>query len=296
MISILICGINPTYRETITRNIETTIGVDYELLYFDNKEENKSISAVYNILKKNAQGEYICFMHEDLFINTANWGVEISRIFQQDPSVGLIGVAGTMYKSRIPSSWSCIDPQFLVCNYIQHFKDKTKKPIAVKYNTTEKEHEVVMVDGLFMCINQDLNQKIKFDEETIKGFHGYDFNLSLQTIQLKKKIIATNRVLIDHFSDGHINNDWYYTYYAMSKKWNNILPLTSTRLSFIDKISLEYSCFYSGIKAVSNTSIPNLVQFILQHFCFHFLWYYPYKRIYSPKYSILGKRTNTSAP
>lgn len=292
IISIIICGINDDYRTNITQNIKNTIGTSFELLYFDNRVENKSISVVYNTLKAKTQGEYLCFLHEDLFINTANWGVEILKIFQEDPSVGLVGIAGTMYKSRIPSSWSCIDPQFLACNYIQHFKDKTRKPIAVKYNTTETEHEVVMVDGLFMCINQDVNQKIQFDEEIIKGFHGYDFNLSLQTIHLKKKIIATNRILIDHFSDGHINKDWYYTYYSMSKKWNSILPLTCVKMSFIDKISSEYSCFYSGFKAVKKTTAPQIISFLFHHFSFHFLWYYLYKRFYSPRYSIIGKRTN----
>lgn len=295
ILSIVICGINEVYKTKIIQNIEETIGVPYELLYHDNRKENQGIAVVYNTLKKNAKGEYICFMHEDLLFHTVDWGKEIINIFQNDSKIGLVGVAGAKYKSRTPSSWSCIDPQFLACNYIQHFKDKSKEPLPVKYNTSVKESEVVMIDGLFMCASQEINRGIQFDEQIVKGFHGYDFNLCLQTIHLNKKIVSTNRILIEHFSDGNVNLDWYYTYKAMCHKCKDSLPLSATKISFLERVSMEYSCFYNGLKALKPWRTQTrweIIQFVLRYFKIHFLWYFCYKRMYSSKYSISGERTN----
>ncbi len=282
MISILICGINTKYRNSVIENITQTIGLDHEILYFDNQIENKSISSVYNLLKAQAKGKYICFLHEDILFLESNWGLELKNIFENNENIALVGVAGATYKSKIPSTWSCINNKFLVKNYIQHYKKINKNKDIFFSNFTSDASEVVFVDGLFMCITDVLNKKILFDEELIKGFHGYDFDLCLQAKSNNFKIVVSKNIQLEHFSEGGINFDWYKTYRALCKKWAFLLPLKCQKISFLENISLDYSCFYSGLSAIGRLNMSSCLQkflFFVSFFNFHFVWYFIFKRL-----------------
>ena len=98
MISVLICSNNPGLLTQVTNNITTTIGTEFEILHFDNREPKKGLCEVYNELASCANFPYICFLHEDVLFQTHEWGKKLNEIFLQNENTGLIGIAGSKYK------------------------------------------------------------------------------------------------------------------------------------------------------------------------------------------------------
>src|SRR5690349_17422997 len=98
MISILVCSVKPGLYQQLAVNIEETIGIDYELLCFDNRKANKGICEVYNLLAAKAKYNLLLFVHEDVLFKTNNWGQILSRIFFEN-EIGVVGIAGCKYKS-----------------------------------------------------------------------------------------------------------------------------------------------------------------------------------------------------
>lgn len=76
-LTIIICSINPERCKITIENITETVGVEHQIEVFDNREHNWGICKVYNHCAEKANSPYLCFMHEDFFIETKNWGKDI---------------------------------------------------------------------------------------------------------------------------------------------------------------------------------------------------------------------------
>lgn len=225
MLSIVICSVNPKHLESISDNIEETIGIPYELIPIDNRNSPRGICAVYNEGVKSAKYDHICFVHEDVRFKTTGWGKALQRVFQ-DPTIGLIGVAGAAHKPRMISGWGAegLPDRLVKINLIQHF-DKDKKKASLQYQNTGKEKlaEVACVDGLFLASTKEILQEIPFDEELLKGFHGYDIDISM-AIGCKYKVVVSYDILVEHFSQGSLNMEWLKNSLLVHEKWASELP------------------------------------------------------------------------
>lgn len=104
MISIVICSRNPEMSSTLRTNIDASIGVPYELIVVDNSRNEHSIFSAYNLGVSGCTGKVICFMHDDILYRSENWGAAVLDHFK-NPAIGMIGVGGTRYLSRIPGIW-----------------------------------------------------------------------------------------------------------------------------------------------------------------------------------------------
>lgn len=104
MISIVICSRNPGIGDALRKNIEETIGVPYELIVVDNSRNEYSIFTAYNLGVSRCNFDIICFMHDDILYRSDRWGAVTLNHFK-DSTVGMIGVGGSRYLSRIPSIW-----------------------------------------------------------------------------------------------------------------------------------------------------------------------------------------------
>jgi hypothetical protein len=241
MISIIICSRTKTINPILEANIKNSIGFEYELIIIDNSENQYSIFEAYNKGIKDSKGDYLCFIHDDIHIHTQNWGLVTDRIFKENSSIGLIGVAGAKYKTKMPSSWSACPYKYHVVSLYQLEKDNS---ITYKNNGFHEstEEEVVVIDGVFLCLRATCN--LQFDEN-FKGFHLYDTSLSLDCIKKGYKIVVTNQILINHFSTGNINLSWYDSAFRIHEKYAQMLPL-STHDIFIDKKNAKQIEFESG--------------------------------------------------
>ncbi|WP_143960775.1 glycosyltransferase [Litoribacter populi] len=225
MISIIICSVNQKHLDQISQNISQTIGVEYELLAIDNSKNPKGITSIYNEGAKRAKYEYLCFVHEDVLFETMNWGEKVSQILR-NKSIGLVGIAGSVYKSLAPSGWYLYElnyPAKAFQKIRQAYKFQDRPARLVDYNPSKKKlNEVICIDGVWFCTTKSVINDIPFDE-SFDGFHGYDVDFSLAVAQ-KYKVMVTFDVLLTHFSEGRFDRKWLDATLKVQEKWNHCLP------------------------------------------------------------------------
>jgi hypothetical protein len=242
MISIIICSRKKDICNDFKINIKSTIGCSYELIVIDNSENRYSIFEAYNLGIKKSNGNFLCFMHDDVLIHTQNWGVVIKRIFQSDSKIGLIGIAGSKIKTKMPSAWWDCEDSCKRMNLIQHFANGEIRNWQIGWND-ERIEEVVVVDGVFMLARKV--EEIEFNEK-LKGFHNYDLNLSFEYIKNDFKVMVTKNVLIEHFSIGMIDESWYNSSLQIYEIYRNVLPL-----SVVESYDLKNEEIKNGIRFIS---------------------------------------------
>ncbi len=245
MLSIIICSRNPDISSTLKENIKNTTGVDYEIIVVDNSKNNYSIFSAYNKGIQQSKFPYLCFVHEDVSFISENWGEKVVQHLSNEKT-GIIGIAGGGLMTRIPSSWSIGNSGM---NIIQYDKNKTKilkVPADYMYNS----YPAILLDGVFLSMRRNLYSSIKFDE-TFSGFHGYDFDISTQSIVAGYNNYIVYDVLLEHYSAGKKNFQYFYNLIQVYKKWENCLPLLSRN---------SYEKYYQNLSSIENKRLKKLIK------------------------------------
>ncbi len=279
MVSIIICSVNPDYLDALTKNIEQTIGLPYQIIAIDNAINRFGICKVYNIGAKKAIYNTLCFVHEDVAFATQNWGNIITQHLK-DKKVGLIGLAGGDAKSIVPSSWS-IPVVSNQINIFQHFKDKSKtaKHIVETNVPNTLKQQVVALDGVFLCTRKNVFDKFKFDEQTFKGFHGYDIDYSLQ-VNTQYQVFVIFNLVLHHFSEGSPDSKWVYSAIALSNKWKNQLPICIYNLTKEEENLYHWRSLQIFLQKLFELKYPLLI-IIKSYFNYSFTKYFRFRRFFS---------------
>jgi GT2 family glycosyltransferase len=101
---------------------------------------------------------------------------------------------------------------------------KATKWIQHPENFEDSKRSVILLDGVFMCMKRELMEKIHFDEQ-FNGFHGYDYDISIQSILSGYTNYVINDVELEHFSRGKTDALYYRNLISIFKKWEDYLPL-----------------------------------------------------------------------
>jgi hypothetical protein len=225
MISIVICHNNLENLNEFKRNVTDTIGVPSEFIIINNTKNNLNIFQAYNIGVEQSKYDIICFSHEDVYFYTNDWGKKVTLHFQ-DSRVGIIGVLGSHFMPKSPSGWN--HPrvssggvyQGNVSNGVYY-----KEPIYhLDYLKNKQYIDAVVVDGLWFCIRRSLFNTIKFDEQTFKGFHCYDLDICFQVRKENMKVRIVSDIIVEHRSNGIINEEWIENSRLLYNKWKDYLP------------------------------------------------------------------------
>ena len=163
------------------------------------------------------------FVHEDVKFHSKNWGGFIETKLEE-PTCGVIGFAGSRVKLKYYSGWDQYH-EWMHAYLYQDLNSLIKFDVRNVYLERPFE-EVVVLDGLAMFVRKDIWERNPFDEEVLTGFHGYDIDFSLQISKYYKNYVCcSNHVLIEHFSEGNYNAEWFSETIRLHKcKWNNLLP------------------------------------------------------------------------
>lgn len=220
MISFIISTYQPKLLEKLKNNIADTTGLPFEIIAVENNNA-MGICKAYNQGATKSIYPYLCFVHEDVIFKTSNWAELLIKKFEQDTKTGLIGVAGTTYKSLAPGGWGNISKETDRLHIIQHYKDNR----AAEYtNQTQSEFEpVACLDGVFLLTKRSIWEEIRFDDNTFTHFHCYDLDFSL-SVSLNYLVLITNKVLLEHFSPGGMDINWIDETIKLSDKWYKFLP------------------------------------------------------------------------
>jgi glycosyltransferase involved in cell wall biosynthesis len=224
MISAIVCSINESHFKRFSDSFEQTVGVPFEIIRIDNTIEKLGICAAYNKGAALSRYPYLCFVHEDVVFLTENWGGKLIRHFESLSNVGILGIAGTSYKTFAPSGWWTPNLSFLFYNYVQTYKHADKKREHLQHQA-EEPAKVICLDGVFLAAQRDVFDSVKFDE-SVGGFHGYDLDLSL-AMSARRQNYFINDVLIEHFSEGKADETWIENAFLLFEKWRGTLPLSA---------------------------------------------------------------------
>lgn len=248
MLSLIICSRTKEISLHFKENIQDTIGCEYELISIDNSDNQYSIFEAYNIGLEKSKNKLICFLHDDILMHTNDWGKTIIRIFEEDQNVGLIGVAGSKIKTKMPSAWwNCPEDQKAI-HLIQHFKEQGVKENWSFGFENKTNVEAAAIDGVFIALKKD--ERIRFNDR-MKGFHNYDLNISFEYKRFNYKIIITNEILIEHFSNGSMNKEWVDSTFKIHNLYKEILPIRTNNEFSVE--SLKVLEFENGIKYVNHS-------------------------------------------
>lgn len=225
MISVIVCSIDPEKRRSLANNIAHTIGIEHEIIAFDNTVYKYGLTKVYNICARQSKFDYLCFAHEDILFYSQNWGkIILGKL--QEPNCGVIGFAGSLIKSKAISGWAQ-QGAYNRTNYIQRFRKKKEARIFLN-NIPEGIDflEVVALDGMCLFAHKQLWQENPFDEKTLEGFHGYDLDFCLGAIEKNYHNYLCNCILLEHFSVGSYNKEWVRCMKQLHQsRWKDKLPI-----------------------------------------------------------------------
>jgi GT2 family glycosyltransferase len=221
MISIIVCSRLDPSNDLHMRNISKTIGTEFEYIRIDNRNNTYNLCSAYNEGVKRSTGETIAFVHEDVFFMEGGWGEKLGNKFS-DPTIGLVGVAGTQYLFSDSPGWVAAGRPFIKGQVVHETNNGNTYNLTV-FSWENDDAEVVAVDGLFFAIRRNLFETIKFDDQTFDGFHLYDLDICMQ-IRQTHRLIVTKEILLKHQSGGSFNNLWQTYANRFLNKYKDELP------------------------------------------------------------------------
>lgn len=240
MISIVVCSISSILFDKFEKNVLDTIGIEFEIIRIDNRINPVSIAEAYNKGLKKAQGEIICFCHEDIIFENFGWGPAIHKFILDNDDIGLVGVAGTVYKSAIPAPWVALPKKYYRINMLQKFNDgRIERHELGGRNIAE----VAVLDGCFIAGKTKIFNQFLWNSSLLKDFHLYDLDISLRVGQ-DYKLVVTNHILLTHLSEGNFNLPWlkdsqnFHIYYKQYFPLN-VLSITKKEIKFIEYFTLN---------------------------------------------------------
>ena len=207
MISVVICSANSARTIKVRENIAATIGVAHEIIVISNAKELGGMCAGYNTGAEKATYDFLCFVHDDVEFLTKDWGKEVIAGFSQDNRLGLIGIAGSRYKSKTLSGWWTGLPEADCCSIFQRTPKGNNRKITLRPPGMDgKMIPVRTLDGVLLCMPKKVWQQYPFNTK-LKGFHFYDLDISLRISQHYTVAVVYNIDLV-HFSPGGFGDEW----------------------------------------------------------------------------------------
>ena len=227
--------------ERKSENVDTN-----RVFYIDNTQADSMAKkynyAIENIVLKN-NDPIICFRHNDCMIKTSIdvCDYKLTKLFEEK-DVGLAGVIGTIALDTNCTWWNGVPRAGGRWTYgsgyiIQGGIGQDGKPIEYPMSEHPGVHDyLATVDGCCMFFPRWVFEEgLRFDE-SLKGFHFYDTDISLQVLERGLKV-STIDITVKHSSEGKPPKEFEelkkHFFEKWNKKVNGIWPIS--RLSKFNK-------------------------------------------------------------
>lgn len=227
--------------ERKSENVDTN-----RVFYIDNTQADSMAKkynyAIENIVLKN-NDPIICFRHNDCTIKTPIdvCDYKLTKLFEEK-DVGLAGVIGTIALDTNCTWWNGVPRAGGRWTYgsgyiIQGGIGQDGKPVEYPMNDHPGVHDyLATVDGCCMFFPRWVFEEgLRFDE-SLKGFHFYDTDISLQVLERGLKV-STIDITVKHSSEGKPPKEFEelkkHFFEKWNKKVNGVWPIS--RLSKFNK-------------------------------------------------------------
>jgi hypothetical protein len=221
MISIISYCRRPMPQSLQERNVGKTINAPYEYLVIDGSKGPLNYSAAYNWAKDHVKGDIVVLVYDELYFMSMNWGQALSYKFSQDPSLGVIGIAGTQYLFADKYSLTAAGRPFLKGRMMYHLQNGDF--FAAVFSQEKGDHEVVALEGSFLAVRTEMLGAIRFDETLFGGTDFWDMDFCMQA-RKRGKIIVTSDITAKRMSQQVFSPEWHAAGYRFLEKYKNELP------------------------------------------------------------------------
>lgn len=217
MITIVYCTreTNPEHKAHLAK----TCGLDKHLEIIEIVNNGESLTSAYNRGLKQAKNDIVVFCHDDLSIETKQWGTKLIKLFKNNPEYGIIGVAGT---KQVPSSGIWWENPRQMYGRVAHTHEGKTWLSSYSDDLGHEIEETVIVDGVFFAIDKSRIKKT-FNED-VQGFHFYDLTFCYENHLEGVKVGVTTLIRINHRSIGATNEKWEKNRIEFSDRFKDTLP------------------------------------------------------------------------
>ena len=240
IVSVIICSVNIENFKLVRQSIERTIGIDHEIIRIDNRETQWGICKAYNHGASIATGDYLCFMHEDVFFKSQDWGKTLVEHISSIPDCGVVGLAGTDYVSRFHAFW------WYSGNVVRNFStiDANNTLYSKKTHPTGTFIPVKILDGFFLFCKKEVWENSPFDETNFPDFHFYDIDFTLSVSNQNFYNYVCNNINVIHLSSGTLALSHYKNAKAFRVKYKDLLPIAGSQSTFGKQVYYELMSAY----------------------------------------------------
>jgi hypothetical protein len=198
-----------------------TSGLHKHLEIIEIINNGESLTSAYNRGLKQATNDIVVFCHDDITIETKQWGTKLLKMFERKPQYGILGVAGTKFMPTSGRWWE--NPKKMYGRVAHTHEGKTWLS-SYSADLNQEIEEAVTVDGVFFVVDKTKIKK-SFNEEVV-GFHFYDVTFCFENHLEGVKIGVTTVVRINHKSIGMTNDEWENNRQQFAEKFKDKLPVT----------------------------------------------------------------------
>lgn len=222
MVSIVYCTrqTNPQHKEHLIKS--SGLHKHVEVIEIINNGE--SLTHAYNRGLKQAKYDIVVFCHDDLTIETKQWGNKLVKLFDKNPEYGIIGVAGS---KNMPVSGQWWENRNKMYGRVAHTHEGKTWLSAYSDDLGQNLEEVVVVDGVWFAAHK--NRIKKTFNENVEGFHFYDVTFAFENFLQGVKVGVTTVVRVNHQSIGMTNEAWEKNRADFSETYQAHLPANVKR-------------------------------------------------------------------
>jgi len=166
-------------KNVLLKSLDTQT-IKFELITLDNRDNRYSSAAeALNYGGGKAKGEYIMFVHQDMWLGSNSWLDEVEKCLESIPDLGIAGVAGMIEKGRNWEDW------------VRRSLDACDEAWWGKSGRIKEPEEVQTLDECLLLVPRAVFNRLKFDEKTFDGWHlyGADYCLCVRELGLKAWVI-----------------------------------------------------------------------------------------------------------
>lgn len=218
MISVVYCTrqTNPEHKEHLIKSS----GLHKHLEIIEIINNGESLTTAYNRGLKQATNDIVVFCHDDISIETKQWGNKLLKMFEKHPQYGILGVAGS---KQMPVSGRWWETPRKMYGRVAHTHEGKTWLSTYSDDLNQEVEETVSVDGVFFAIDKTKIKK-PFNEEVV-GFHFYDVTFCFENYLEGVKVGVTTIVRINHKSIGMTNDEWENNRQQFAENFKNNLPV-----------------------------------------------------------------------
>lgn len=261
MISIVYCTrqTNPEHKEHLIKS--SGLHKHVEIIEIVNNGE--SLTTAYNRGLNQAKYDIVVFCHDDILLETKQWGHKLLKMFSKHPEYGIIGVAGTKFLSSTGQWWENRKKMY---GRVAHTHEGKSWLSSYSDDLNQELEEVVLVDGVFFAVDKS-KIKASFNEK-YEGFHFYDVTFCVDNYLKGVKVGVTTMVRVNHKSIGMTNEAWEANRVKFSEEYKDSLPIDIKRvLRKGQKLKVMVACMSLGANHEHESHVMGLIKSLKEKDC-----------------------------